>query len=145
MKVEDKFEVHGYTLDYYVNRKYMGNMRIDQADRTDYGYGGRKTETLLDTIVLSNGKKIKQGTEVITECSPICGRLKQEQHWGIDATHYSNKALLQLLNANDTFVHKVVDSDSWKDVELLISAKLKLKCTQEQLAYVCKWYENKTK
>ena len=123
----------------------MGNVRVDNADRTTYGYSGRKSETITANVVLSNGKTIKKGTDVITECSPICGRLKQEKSWNIDATHYTDNALLQLLKANNLFQHKIVDSEDWSDVQILITAKLRLKCTDTQLAYVRKWYENKTK
>ena len=145
MSIEDKFHIHGFTLDYYVERKFIGSTKVDESDRDTYGYAGRKIEILSNDVICTNNKRIKAGTEVITECSPICGRAKEPLVWRIDATMYDNKALLQLLKANNQFSKFLAEGKSWTDVELLISAKLKLKCTEKQYEYIQNYYTKKTK
>ena len=71
------FNINGYFKDYYFNGKFIGNIRLETKDRENYGYIGRRSEILeSDTIV--NKKKLKIGSEVLTEIYPICGsKIKQ--------------------------------------------------------------------
>lgn len=73
------FEVHGYHLDFYIGRKYIGFIRMEHPDREAYGYSGRQQITLTDDVMVerSNGKPaiLKAGSDVKTECVPICGRI----------------------------------------------------------------------
>ena len=74
MKVE--FEIHGYMVDYYLRGKLIGHVKLDEPDREVLGYTGRKTEILNREVQLSNTKIIRSGVEVVTECIPICGKIK---------------------------------------------------------------------
>ena len=69
------FEDLGYNIDYYINRKYIGSKTITEPDRDKTGYEGRREEALKEDIILK-GKKYKKGTIVLTECVPLCGRIK---------------------------------------------------------------------
>jgi hypothetical protein len=69
-----KFEKVGYSKDYYtLEKKYIGSVICDK-DREVYGYLGRKKEILLQDLILKK-KKIKQGTELLTEIYPLCGKI----------------------------------------------------------------------
>lgn len=72
------FEEIGFSIDYFVNGKYVGYQVVAKADREIYGYGGRIKSTIEKEIVFRNKKKIKAGTEVITECFPLNGKLLEE-------------------------------------------------------------------
>lgn len=73
------FENHGYHLDFYDGRKYVGFFRMQEPDREKYGYSGRQQITLATDVMIerSNGKTdiLKKGSEYTTECVPICGRI----------------------------------------------------------------------
>lgn len=73
------FKIHGYHLDFYNGRKYVGFIRMDQPDRETFGYSGRQQITLTDDVEIerSNGKPaiLTAGSEFTTECIPICGRI----------------------------------------------------------------------
>jgi hypothetical protein len=69
-----EFEDQGYSKEYFVNGKLIGSVKSEK-DRDVFGYMGRKTEVLTETITFHGKKKIKIGTEVTTELSPICGKL----------------------------------------------------------------------
>ncbi|AFM54781.1 hypothetical protein B620_gp03 [Croceibacter phage P2559S] len=69
------FSTVGYSVDYLVDGKYKGSIRLGTADRDTFGYHGRKTETLTEAVTFKNGKKIKAGTVVTTELFPLNGRL----------------------------------------------------------------------
>lgn len=73
MKAE--FEVFGYSVDYRVNGKFIGSLKIDSPDRDGVGYSGRRLEVLKEDIKIGK-KTIKKGTEVLTEMFPLCGRIK---------------------------------------------------------------------
>lgn len=75
MEQESKFNLLGYYKDYYVNRKFVGTLRIEEKDREVFGYTGRKEEVLTEDLVI-NKKKIKKGTTVVTELGVLCGRIK---------------------------------------------------------------------
>lgn len=68
------FEIKNYSKDYYINKKFIGYVVIEKPDRKNMGYTGRMTETLTSDLRLKN-KLYKKGTEVVTEVSPICGKL----------------------------------------------------------------------
>lgn len=69
-----EFETIGYSKDYYtLDKKYIGSVMCDK-DRDVYGYLGRKKEILAEDIILRK-KKIKKGTELITEIFPLNGKL----------------------------------------------------------------------
>jgi hypothetical protein len=70
----ETFEVKGYSVDYYVNNKYIGSNSITEPDREKFGYYGRKIETINTDLVIGK-KKIKKGTTVMTELQKISGRL----------------------------------------------------------------------
>jgi len=70
-----KFKTVGYSVDYLVDGKYKGSVRLESADRDIFGYHGRKTEALTEAVVFKNGKKIKAGQVVTTELFPLNGRL----------------------------------------------------------------------
>ena len=87
MRVEDKFHVNSYSIEVYVDNKYKGCYTVDKADREVYGVGGRRTEVLEKDLFLRFKKKpIKAGTEIQTECLPVCGRMKQQLSF-----HQNNK------------------------------------------------------
>lgn len=73
MKAE--FEVFGYSVDYRVNGKFIGSLKIDTPDREVVGYHGRRLEVLKEDIKIGK-KTIRKGTEVLTEMFPLCGRIK---------------------------------------------------------------------
>jgi hypothetical protein len=69
-----KFEAIGYSKDFYnTEKKYIGSL-VCEKDREVYGYLGRKKEVLTNDIILRK-KKIKKGTELLTEIFPLCGRI----------------------------------------------------------------------
>lgn len=70
-----KFETIGWHVDYLVNKKYIGSIRLTEKDREVIGYNGRIKTTIKQDITLVNGKKIKKGTEVVTELFPLNGKL----------------------------------------------------------------------
>jgi len=68
------FKIHGYTKEYYLNKKLIGKVILEKTDRKVYGYSGRQLEVLQKDIKFK--KLYKKGTEVYTEVSPICGKIK---------------------------------------------------------------------
>ncbi len=70
------FEEVGFYKDYFVNGKYTGSLVCDK-DRDVFGYQGRINEIVNDNLILTNKKKIKKGTEVMTILQIICGKLKK--------------------------------------------------------------------
>jgi hypothetical protein len=69
-----EFETIGYSKDYYnLEKKYIGSIVCDK-DREVYGYLGRQKEILSEDLILRK-KKIKKGTELLTEILPLCGKL----------------------------------------------------------------------
>jgi len=70
------FEHLGYFKEYWVNKKFIGTIPCEDDGR-EVGYAGRKKEILTEDIMLSRGKKIKKGTEVVTAIYPLCGKTLQ--------------------------------------------------------------------
>ena len=64
----------GFFKDYYANGKYLGSLTYVEKDRDIFGYYGRKKEILNEDLIIKK-KKIKKGTEVITELQVICGKI----------------------------------------------------------------------
>lgn len=69
-----KFEHLGYSLDYHVDGKYYGSITIEDPDREQIGYVGRKYEVATEDIVFRNKKRIKKGTKYYTYMYPLCGK-----------------------------------------------------------------------
>lgn len=73
------FEQIGFIKEFYVNRKFIGFIRIEESDRgTAYGYDNRKEEILTDLVLTSNKKKIKPGTPVMTIVYPLNGKWNRD-------------------------------------------------------------------
>ena len=70
-----EFEVIGYSLDYYVDNKYIGSRRIEEKEDREIGYHGRVRQVLEEDIYLDNKRKIKAGTTVVSEQLPLNGKL----------------------------------------------------------------------
>lgn len=64
----------GYFLEYMIDGKYIGSINIDQPDREEIGYYGRKDEVATQDIVFSNKKRIKKGERFYTRMYPLCGQ-----------------------------------------------------------------------
>ncbi len=74
------FEVFGYHVDYRINGKFIGSVRLDTPDRNTMGYGGRITQKLTSAITLDNGKTLSAGVQVTHELIPLCGKIKGSTH-----------------------------------------------------------------
>ena len=69
------FEIFGYSIDFYDRQKFIGSLTLDEPDRKLMGYAGKKQ--LVYTGELTKGfKKINVDGVYMTECIPLCGRLK---------------------------------------------------------------------
>lgn len=70
-----EFEIVGYSKDFYtLDRKYIGSL-VCEKDRDVYGYCGRTKVLLIEDLIIRK-KKIKKGTELLTELFPLNGRIK---------------------------------------------------------------------
>lgn len=74
MKKSSIFEHIGYSLDYFVENRFMGSIKVEEPDREVCGYSGRRIETLTSNITLSNKKVLKKGVEVKTELVQLYGK-----------------------------------------------------------------------
>ena len=68
------FQHLGYFKEFYIGRKFIGNLSLTEPDRELTGYAGRQYETTTEKIILENGKKIKAGTEIMTMVYPLNGK-----------------------------------------------------------------------
>lgn len=69
-----RFETIGYSKDYYtLDKKYIGSL-VCEKDRDIFGYLGRQKELLTEDLIIKK-KKIKKGTELLTEIFPLNGRI----------------------------------------------------------------------
>lgn len=71
--MESHFEIIGYNLDIYVDKKYVGSVLNVEKDRSVFGYAGRISSTLTESLRLKK-KKVLAGTEIVTELIPLCGK-----------------------------------------------------------------------
>ena len=67
------FEEIGYYKEFYIKSKFIGLLHGVECDRV-IGYNGKKIEVLQTDVILSNNKKIKSGTEVMTMIYPLNGK-----------------------------------------------------------------------
>ena len=73
------FEQIGFIKEFYVGRKYIGSIRLEESDRgKSFGYDGRKSEITNVVIVTDNKKKIKSGAEVMTIVYPMNGKWNRD-------------------------------------------------------------------
>ena len=68
-----KYEHLGYHLDYHVDGKYYGSIKIQEADREVVGYCGKKTH-VADEVIKFKNKKIHKGMTYDTYLYPLCGK-----------------------------------------------------------------------
>jgi len=68
------FEHIGYSVDYFIENKYVGSTKVQEPDREVCGYQGRRIEILKNDVTLLNKKQLKKGVEVKTELVPLCGK-----------------------------------------------------------------------
>ena len=71
------FELMGYHVDYFVDGKYMGSIKLLEKDREDFGYSGRQYHTASENFEVKKGKnisKIKKGIKYYTELQAVCGK-----------------------------------------------------------------------
>jgi hypothetical protein len=68
------FNIFGYHVDYWVNGKYCGHVRIQKPDRKIMSYSGRITETLVEPVQ-TNKTTLPVGATVTHECIPLCGSI----------------------------------------------------------------------
>lgn len=69
-----RFETIGYSKDYYtLDKEYIGSL-VCEKDREVFGYLGRQKELLTEDLIIKK-KKIKKGTELLTEIFPLNGRI----------------------------------------------------------------------
>jgi hypothetical protein len=69
------FKIFGYNVDFYDRKKFVGSLRLDEPDRDLMGYAGRK-QLAYKGILTKGTKKVKVDGVYLTECIPLCGRLK---------------------------------------------------------------------
>jgi hypothetical protein len=72
-----QFELKGFDVDYFIDGKYMGSMKIEKQDREVFGYYGRKYHVAETDLIINKGRKtskIKKGTEYYTELQALCGK-----------------------------------------------------------------------
>lgn len=72
------FEQFGFIKEYYINRKFIGVIRIPEKDREKTGFDGRKDEVTESVIITDNKKKIKAGTQVMTIIYPLNGKWNRD-------------------------------------------------------------------
>ena len=71
------FNQIGFFKEYYVNGKFIGSVSNCEKDRDVIGYEGKIIETLKESIITDNKKKIKENTTVTTILYPLCGKLNK--------------------------------------------------------------------
>lgn len=70
-----EFSNIGYHVDYLVDGKYIGSIKLDKPDRDVIGYNGRIKAVVTEDVICTNGKKVKKGSEATTELFPLNGRI----------------------------------------------------------------------
>ena len=74
MTHQTTFEHIGYSVDYFIDNKFIGSTKIEEPDREVAGYQGRRVDILENDVTLTNRKVVKSGVEVKTELILLCGK-----------------------------------------------------------------------
>lgn len=69
-----QFKIFGYSVDFYQNKKLVGSLILDKADRDEIGYAGRKMMQYKGQLKKGH-KFVEVDGEFMTECFPLCGRI----------------------------------------------------------------------
>lgn len=69
-----QFEIIGYAVDFYENKKLVGSLILDKPDRKEIGYAGRKMMYYKGELK-KGAKTVNVDGEFLTECFPLCGRI----------------------------------------------------------------------
>lgn len=72
--VMSQFNIFGYAVDFYQNKKLVGSLILDQPDREEIGYAGRKIMSYKGQLKKGH-KVVEVDGEFMTECFPLCGRI----------------------------------------------------------------------
>ena len=75
-----KFKIFGYAVDVLVGGKYIGHYLLNAPDRTEVGYNGRMRFKTEEDMLLTKGKVVKAGTDVVTELFPLCGAVIKQNN-----------------------------------------------------------------
>jgi hypothetical protein len=71
------YDLVSYIVNYYVDKKFIGVVNIQDPDRDLLGYTGRVYQTAQENIKVGK-KTIKQGTLYYTELNRLVGKLHKE-------------------------------------------------------------------
>ena len=72
--IMSQFKIFGYSVDFYQNKKLVGSLILDKADREEIGYAGRKVMSYKGQLKKGH-KFVEVDGEFMTECFPLCGRI----------------------------------------------------------------------
>lgn len=75
MRTFGDFELIGFHIDHYQDGRFMGSLKVEDADRELFGYQSRQYEIAEKDITLKKDKTIKKGTSYYTELIPLCGKV----------------------------------------------------------------------
>ena len=84
--MEEVFEILGYHVDLYKDNKYVGSIKIKDKDRHDLGYAGRREEYVCGNVRRGNKIVFVEG-RYITECVPLCGKIKADRYKVLENAH----------------------------------------------------------
>lgn len=71
-----EFKNIGFFIEYFINRKFLGSIKVQEPDREIIGYYGRIDSVAEKDIILDNKKRIKKGSHYYTRLYPLCGEKK---------------------------------------------------------------------
>lgn len=77
MRTFGQFELIGFHLDHFVDGKYVGSIKFEETEETQFGYHSRKYQVAEEDLIIPKGKnesKIKKGTKYYTELQALCGK-----------------------------------------------------------------------
>ena len=81
------FEHLGYSIEYYINGKYIGSKYTDDKP-SEFGYASRKYHIADTDIMIKNAlgkvKKIGRGVKYYTEAIMLCGKLLNNHKEKVD-------------------------------------------------------------
>ncbi len=97
------FEIIGYHKELFDQHtgKYLGFIKMSVPDRSKakWGYFGRTRHHVKGTVIKNGSTKFQVDDVYVTECIPICGRIKantlQDQHNVLRDHYTTNSALRQ--------------------------------------------------